>query len=91
MACLGILIHLLKNKYITSMSGMLFLMFVQGLFQFGAKVGKWEGYYLKKNYLDMSFAVLPGVLEGDGIGSLTLVFDSQILQLKSYDRLYPTL
>ena len=29
-----------KNKYITSMSGMLFLMFVQSLFQFGTKVGK---------------------------------------------------
>ena len=38
------------------MSGMLFLMFVQSLFQFGAKVGKSEGYYGGKNYLDMSFA-----------------------------------
>ena len=34
-----------KNKYITSMSGMLSLMYVQSLFQFGAKVAKWEGYY----------------------------------------------
>ena len=31
------------------------------------------------------------VLDDDGIGSLTLVFDSQILQLKSHDSLYPTL
>ena len=36
------------------MSEMLFLMFVQSLFQFGAKEGKWEGYYGQKNYLDMS-------------------------------------
>ena len=36
---------------------MLFLMFVQSLFQFGAKVGKWEGYYGEKNYLDMFFLV----------------------------------
>ena len=34
---------------------MLFLLFVQSLFQFGAKVLKWEGYYGEKNYLDMSF------------------------------------
>ena len=34
---------------------MLFLMFVQSLFQFGAKVEKWEGYYGEKNYLDISF------------------------------------
>ena len=27
---------------------MLFLMFVQSLFQFGAIVGKWEGYYGEK-------------------------------------------
>ena len=33
------------QKNITSMSGMLFLMYVQSLFQFGEKVGKWEGYY----------------------------------------------
>ena len=31
------------------------------------------------------------VLEGDGIGSLTLVFDSQILQLKTHGSLYLTL
>ena len=37
------------------MSGMLFLMFVQSLFQFGAKEGIWEGYYGDKNYLDMFF------------------------------------
>ena len=37
------------------MSGMLSLMYVQSLFQFGAKVGKWEGYYGDKNYLDMFF------------------------------------
>ena len=35
---------------------MLSLMYVQSLFQFGAKVGKWEGYYGDKNYLDMFFA-----------------------------------
>ena len=39
------------------MSRMLFLMFVQSLFLFGAKVGKWEGYYGEKNYLDMSFKI----------------------------------
>ena len=37
------------------MSGMLSLMYVQSLFQFAAKVGKWEGYYGEKNDLDMSF------------------------------------
>ena len=37
------------------MSGMLFLMFVQSLFQFGAKEGIWEGYCGDKNYLDMLF------------------------------------
>ena len=37
------------------MSGMLSLMYVQCLFQFGAKVEKWEGYYGDKNYLDMFF------------------------------------
>ena len=41
----------------TSMSGMLVLMLVQSLFQFGAKGGKREGYYGEKNYLDMSFNV----------------------------------
>ena len=34
---------------------MLFLLFVQSLFQFGAKEGKWEGYYGEKNYLDIFF------------------------------------
>ena len=37
------------------MSGMLFLMFVQSLFQFGAKEEIWEGYYGNKKYLDMFF------------------------------------
>ena len=37
------------------MSGMLFLMFVQSVFQFGAKEEIWEGYYGDKNYLDMFF------------------------------------
>ena len=37
------------------MSGMLLLMFVQSLFQFGGKMRKLEGYYGEKNYLDMSF------------------------------------
>ena len=37
MAFLGISMHRFQNKNITSMSGMLFLMFVQSLFQFGAK------------------------------------------------------
>ena len=37
------------------MSGMLFLVFMQSLFQFGAKEGIWEGYYGDKNYLDMFF------------------------------------
>ena len=47
------------------MSGMLFLMFVQSLFQFGAKVGKWEGYYGEKNYLDMSFDLNTASLNKD--------------------------
>ena len=34
---------------------MLFLLFVQSLFQFGGKEGIWEGYYGEQNYLDMSF------------------------------------
>ena len=55
MAFLGISVHLFQKKNITSMSGMLFLPFVQSLFQFGAKEGKWEGYYGEKNYLDRSF------------------------------------
>ena len=33
------------------MLGMLFLMFVQSMFQFAAK-GGWKGYYGEKNYLD---------------------------------------
>ena len=33
------------------MSEMLSLMYVESLFQFGVKVGKWEGYYGDKNYL----------------------------------------
>ena len=37
------------------MSGMLFLLFVQSLFQSGTKEGKLEGYYGEKNYLDMAF------------------------------------
>ena len=37
------------------MSGMLFLIFVQSLFQFGAKEEIGEGYYGDKNYLDMFF------------------------------------
>ena len=37
------------------MSGILSLMYVQSLFQLGAKVGKWEGYYGDKKYLDMFF------------------------------------
>ena len=34
---------------------MLFLLFVQSLFQFEVKERKWEGYYREKNYLDISF------------------------------------
>ena len=34
---------------------MLFLMFVQSLFQFGAYEKKQEGYQVDNNYLDMSF------------------------------------
>ena len=37
------------------MSGMLLVLFVQSLLQFGAKQGKWEGYWEEENYLDMSF------------------------------------
>ena len=36
---------------------MLSLMYVQSLSQFGAKLGKWEGYYGDKNYLDMFFCL----------------------------------
>ena len=38
------------------MSAMLSLMYVQSLFQLGAKVGKKEGYYGEQTYLDMSFS-----------------------------------
>ena len=46
------------------MWGMLFLLFVQSLLQFGTKEGKWEGYYGEKNqYLDMPFqGSSPGLL-----------------------------
>ena len=54
MAFLGISMHFLE-KYITSMSGMLFLLFVQSLLQFRAKLAQWESYYGEKNYLDLSF------------------------------------
>ena len=37
------------------MPGMLFLMFLQSLFQFGAKGRKQDGYYGEKSYLDVSF------------------------------------
>ena len=47
MAFLGISMHFFK-KYITSMSGMWFLLFVQSLFQFGAKEGKWLAITEKK-------------------------------------------
>ena len=49
-AFLGILMHLFQ-KNIASMSGMLLLMFVQHLLQFGARGGgwEWEGYYGEKN------------------------------------------
>ena len=67
-AVLGILMHLFKTN-IPSMSGMLFLMFVQSLFQYGAKGGmggllqgengvkggRWEGCYREKNYFYMCF------------------------------------
>ena len=51
------------------MHGMLLLMFVQILFQFGAKRKKREGYYGEKNYLDMSFCVCQwrGLLSGSFI------------------------
>ena len=40
------------------MSRMLFLLFVQSLFQFGQKKGSERAiYYGEKNYLDMSFVV----------------------------------
>ena len=42
-------------KNITRTSGFLVLLFVKSLFQFGAKEGRWEGYYGEKNYFDMSF------------------------------------
>ena len=46
---------LLSKKNITSMSGMLFLMFVQRMFKFEAKEGEMKGILQGKNYLDMSF------------------------------------
>ena len=64
MAFLNALITFLK-KYITSMSGMLFLMFMQSLFQFGAKEGKGDGYYGERNYLDMSFILNVIILHAD--------------------------
>ena len=57
MAFLGISMRLFQKQNITRMPGMLFLMFVQSLFQFGAKEGIWEGYYGDKNYLDMFFTM----------------------------------
>ena len=50
------------QKNITSMSRMLFLMFVQSMFQFGAKGSKWERFYGEKNYLDMSFVRLSFIM-----------------------------
>ena len=41
------------------MSGVLFLMFVQSMFQFGAKGGEMGGLLRDKNYLDMSFFSFP--------------------------------
>ena len=55
MAFLGISMHFFQKIYITNMSGMLFLLFVQSLLRSWAIEGKWEGYYGEKNYLDMSF------------------------------------
>ena len=64
------------------MSGMLSLMYVQSLFQFGAKVGKWEGYYGDKSYLDMFFCKLFGIklkcLRCFGLGERFLAYGCSI-------------
>ena len=62
MAFLGTLMHLFQ-KNISSMSGMLFLMFMQSLVQYETKEGKWEGYYGEKNYLDTSFLDRQGLYQ----------------------------
>ena len=46
---------LFLEKNIANMSGMLFLLFAQSLFQFEVKERKWERYYGEKHYLDSSF------------------------------------
>ena len=67
------------------MSGMLFLLFVQSLFQFGAKQGKSEGYYGETNYLDMSFYIRSTMLcvtvsDDSSIGNVefSIVFALQV-------------
>ena len=51
------------------MSAILSLMYVQSLFQLGAKVEKCEGYYGEQTYLDMSFWSNPGVVVTDKLDS----------------------
>ena len=47
--------------------------------------------HVLNSYISNSCFKKFAVLDGDGIGSFTLVFASQILQLKSHDSLYPTI
>ena len=63
------------------MSGMLFLMFVQSLFQFGAKVGKREGYYGEKNYLHMSFVSPEYLILGEISTSMKKFFSQGFLHI----------
>ena len=56
MASLGISMQFFQKRYVTSTSGMLFLLFVQSLLKFGAKEGKCEGYYGEKIILKCPFS-----------------------------------
>ena len=49
------------------MSAILSLMYVQSLFQLGAKVGKLEGYYGEQTYLDMSFIKTPQSVKSEAL------------------------
>ena len=63
------------------MSGMLFLMFVQSLFQVGAKEGIWEGYYGDKNYLDMFFV---NYTFNNLFGSFVNIYISRLLVIATW-------
>ena len=56
------------------MSGMLSLMYVQSLFQFGAKVGEMRGLLQGEKYLDMSFSARSG-MQGKSRVSSAIKYD----------------